>query len=77
MQSLKSLRMAKGKSSKETAQALEMSEDTYRRKENNQELFTVGECKKIIGFFRINILEFADIVFEPHPEPHSFHKNVL
>jgi len=77
MYSLKSLRVAKGKSTKATAEALNITEDKYQRKENCPDKLTVGECKLIIVFLHINILEFAEMLFEPHSEPHPLHKNIL
>ena len=48
---LKAMRAMFGKSQYEVAKILEISENSYRAKENGQREFTILEIQKILGYF--------------------------
>lgn len=52
---LKSARVYREKSRKEMAELLNIHEQTYTKLENNPELVTIGQAKKISKFLNIKI----------------------
>lgn len=54
----KAIRNLKGYTQEETAKAIGIHKRTFCIKENNPDLFTVGEVKKIAKFLGVEVITF-------------------
>ena len=55
---IKAIRVYNGYSQDDVAKGIEMSKRTYFTKENNPNLFTLGDLKKLSSFLKVNMKIF-------------------
>lgn len=66
---IKASRMLHGFSAKDMAILLCVSYPAYKKKENNPNLFTIGEIRLIMGKLNLNPLEIVNILTDPQTDP--------